>query len=471
MDTNKTIGGVDENGFAVNVPISTSQLQPVQPINIPTPVQDTTPFTTAMSTASNFINQSLAGAEQELKAAQGEGSALSNLMTQTQRQLGQRAGETANVYQERGVNDLAKQLRTLNAQAQALNLEAQAVPIQIQQESEGMGRTTRGVAPIQSARLRENALKALSLAQQSAIAQADYATAKDLADQQIALKYDALENELKVQQLQLNAIDKFKLTPAQEKAKEARQLTISREEKRLAQEREEKKALNDMLINANAQGAPRDIVERARQAKTSLEAASILGQYSGDYWGTKLKIAEFNKKQSEAAKIAAEVAAAGTGSASGVSSQDQAKFLLDSIAQAKNLSTASGRSLARRKTEEFLVGDTDYTNLEAKVRTVKNNLLTMATDPNIKKFFGPQMTESDVQNMMSTATTLDTAAQSPAELKAELERAEKIFKKFAPGYVPDVGVTETSKSWAEKIGQAVLSPNVGDNFGFIDNKK
>lgn len=119
-----------------------------------------------------------------------------------------------------------------------------------------------------------------------------------------------------------------------------------------------------------------------------------------------------------------------------VTKEEQAKFLIDTIVKAESYANASGRSSGRKLVESWTVGATDYTNLESQIRTIKTNLLTLATDPNIKKFFGPQMTEADVRNMQAAASTLDPEGQSPQNMKDELARAKQIFQKFVPGYDP-----------------------------------
>lgn len=469
------------NTYTVDVPtaISTAQLSQAQPLQLPS--QPATPnYSGVISNAVGQVGQSNLAAQAQVDAkaqleAQNQGSALSNLMAQTQGQIGNKASDVQSLYQSSGVNDLASQLRKLNAQAQGLQLEAQAIPLQEQNLATGQNITTAAVQRNSTDRLRENAIKALSIAQQSAVAQADYATAKDLADQQISIKYDALENDLKVKQLQLQALDKFVLTPAQEKAKESRAAALQAEEQNIAERKASEKQVNDLLIQASTV-APANILSKAREAQakgaSATEIAGILGEYAEDYWGTKLKIAQINKTYADIAETKAKiVAAGGVGSDKTVDTQTQAKFLLDTIAEASNLSSASGRSAARRGTEAFLVGATDYTNLESKVRTLKTNLLTLATDPNVKKFFGPQMTEADVRNMQAAATTLDTESQTPAELKAELERAQKIFGKFVPGYKAPVEAKQTASSWAESVTGALLSPTQGGNYGYQDNKQ
>ncbi len=69
-------------------------------------------------------------------------------------------------------------LNNISAQLQALNTEATAVPIQLQQDSEGRGRTAAGIEPLQADALRKIALRALPLQAQGAIIQAEVANAQ-----------------------------------------------------------------------------------------------------------------------------------------------------------------------------------------------------------------------------------------------------------------------------------------------------
>lgn len=102
--------------------------------------------------------------------------------------------------------------------------------------------------------------------------------------------------------------------------------------------------------------------------------------------------------------------------------QNQIKLVKSSLEKANSLAHASGRSGLRRTAESWLVGSTDYTNLEAETNTLRTNVLTLATDPAIKKFFGPQMSNADVQLMTSAGTTLNPELQSPTNMRTELTR-------------------------------------------------
>lgn len=97
-------------------------------------------------------------------------------------------------------------LNNISAQLQALNAEATAIPIQLQQDSEGRGRTAGGIAPILTDQLRANALKAIPLQAQAYVAQAEVATAQ--GDQQLAqdLYSQASERFDKVFQLQMQDV-------------------------------------------------------------------------------------------------------------------------------------------------------------------------------------------------------------------------------------------------------------------------
>lgn len=187
------------------------------------------------------------------------------------------------------VRQYATQLADLNAQASTLNREAQAIPIQVQNESVGRGRTGAGIAPIESARLRDNALKALSIAQQADIASAALTgsqlklqAAKDKAQQMVDLKYKPLEDQLALKKQQYD-LNKDILSQIDKKRTEALNVAIKKEERDLEEKKNNEKGISDLVTNAAGQGAPADLRARAAKAKTPMEAANILGVYAGDY--------------------------------------------------------------------------------------------------------------------------------------------------------------------------------------------
>jgi len=295
--------------------------------------------------------------------------------------------------------------------------------------------------------------------------QGNIALAEQTAKQAVETKYAPYKEALDTYKMQLEALQPI-LNADEKKQARAQEIKTKLAFNDIEKRQKAEEDVSKLLINAASQNAPQGLLAKAKLEKDPAKAAMILGQYAGDYWGTKIKIAQYGKIMSENAKIASEVAAGGLGATSPVDKVDQAKFLIDTIAKANSKADAAGRSAGRRMAETWLVGSTDYTDLESQVRTLKNNLLTLATDPGIKKFFGPQMTDSDVKNMLAAATTLDTELQNPTDLKAELVRTEKIFKKFAPDYVPQA---PNVKDWATTMKESLNQPtNV--NYGYVDNK-
>lgn len=78
-------------------------------------------------------------------------------------------------------------------------------------------------------------------------------------------------------------------------------------------------------------------------------------------------------------------------------------------------------------------GATDFQGLMAQANTLRTLVLTMATDPSIKKFFGPQMSNADVQLMMSAGTSLNPELQKPADFIKELNRLEEFITRVQGG--------------------------------------
>lgn len=139
----------------------------------------------------------------------------------------------------------------------------------------------------------------------------------------------------------------------------------------------------------------------------------------------------------------AEADAAGE-AATGTSAQStfsQVQFLQNTVTKAKGLSDGAGQSGAEKFFGNLFVGDTKRNRLQAQVRTLQSNMLTLATDPNIKKFFGPQMSEKDVEQMLAAATTLNVDEMSQEDLELELDRIDSVLSKFQDTNIPEPGDT------------------------------
>lgn len=298
--------------------INSANLTPQETLQVPTyqptPVDPNIAQGALASVAGQYeaVNKQLEQAQREQEANRASQNDLSSaLMGKTadvqsfQRTTGVDAANDVLVQQ-------ATQLADLNAQASTLNREAQAIPIQVQNESMGRGRTGAGIAPIESARLRDNALKALSIAQQSDIAaaaltgsQLKLQAAKDKAQQMVDLKYKPLEDQLalKKQQYELN---KDVLSSIDKKRTETLNAAIKEEERQLADKKELEKGIQNIATTLRGYGISDSIVKDVLSSKDISEAIIKAGNNLQDP-RAKLELqsikAEIALKQAQARKV------------------------------------------------------------------------------------------------------------------------------------------------------------------------
>ncbi len=108
----------------------------------------------------------------------------------------------------------------------------------------------------------------------------------------------------------------------------------------------------------------------------------------------------------------------------------QITTLKSALNNVQKLKSAAGPSAISKTLGDTFIGDSSFRQLEAYVDTVKSNLLTLVTDPNIKKFFGPQMSNRDVELMTSTASSLDAQRLSPEQIQAEVDKVNAFLVKY-----------------------------------------
>lgn len=101
--------------------------------------------------------------------------------------------------------------------------------------------------------------------------------------------------------------------------------------------------------------------------------------------------------------------------------------LLSDIGTARGLKDQVGAGIIERTAKNLFSGNNKPAQLENITNTIKANLLTLNTDPAIKKFFGPQMSNRDTELMMGAAGTLDPVRQSPVEYEKDLIDAANLI--------------------------------------------
>jgi hypothetical protein len=275
---------------------------PVTNINPIQPQINTTGLRAGIANATGYntaaLQQTEADAQAQEKAYQDSLNFQNSDIGRLISSVGGRGNELVNQYNQvdstgNSVNALAGRLRTLNAQSQNLATQNTLIPVQIQQDAANTGATDRGIAPNQAGQLRNNLIQQATIAQQAAIAKADYDTAKSFADQVVDAKYEQVLADIEAKKTNLSNI-RENLTAAQKKTADATTRRLNKEQADAEAKVADEKAQQKMLIDASSQGAPADLLNRAKQAKTPSDVAAVLGMYAGDYWGTKAKIAAYN---------------------------------------------------------------------------------------------------------------------------------------------------------------------------------
>lgn len=255
---------------------------------------------TINSTVADLTNQQTA-AQARVDASNQEAKNQASNVANLQSLLGGKSTDTQKIYNEQGVTTAYNQIQDINAQATGLKNEALAIPIQIQQEATNRDQTDAGVAPIQSARLRDNALKALSLGQQAAIANANYDKAKNYADLIVNAKYDQMDADIKAKLTNISAIKEFDLTPAEKKLADVTSKRLSYEQAQISEMKAKETAINELIVNAYKQDAPKSIVSKAeeifRNGGDVKQVADALGGWSGSYYQNEALKKELTQKK------------------------------------------------------------------------------------------------------------------------------------------------------------------------------
>lgn len=196
---------------------------------------------------------------------------------------GQQVGESSfRAEQEtaQGVPALNQTVKDLTSRLNTLKNEALAIPLQIQQEYQGRGATAGGVAPIQTGRLRENAIQALSVNSLLEASRGNLTTALDMVDRAVAQKFDPIREEIAAKQANLQLIMQSPAYSLADKKRAAAQKAIQ-DAKAAQLERDEQnmRDIQDVALAAAKNGASGVVLQAIQAAIDPLEAIEIAAQY------------------------------------------------------------------------------------------------------------------------------------------------------------------------------------------------
>ena len=246
--------------------------------------------------------------EKEVSAAQKR---ISELNLQTVGESAFRTGQET----EQGIAEKTQAVQDLEARLTSITAEANAIPLQLQEESTGRGITTGGLQPLQTARLRTNAIQALTTQAQLAGAQGNLSTAYDLVARATKAKYDPIREELsaKTANLQL-LLQSPELSLADTNRANAQLQSINEQQAEIDIQQAKEKAKQEAIVDATKKmeetitsavqfGADSKTIQAMQDAETPEEALQIAvekGFVDKSYvLDTKLKEIQIKQQQAQ----------------------------------------------------------------------------------------------------------------------------------------------------------------------------
>lgn len=242
--------------------ITSESLKPAQSIDFQT-AEETPIFPVG------GLNPPLQLTETEQKAQTG----IEDLQTLTEQLVGESAFRAE---QEEGLVSLTATQTDLSSRLKALQNEALAIPLQLQQEATGRGITAGGLRPLQTARLRENAIKALEINSLLEASRGNITTAQDMADRAVAQKFDPIKEEIAAKTANLNLILQSPEFSLEQKNRAQKQFDI--QNARLLEAKQEatkQTAINQVAVLAAQKGVDALTLGRIQAAPSEAEATRI----------------------------------------------------------------------------------------------------------------------------------------------------------------------------------------------------
>lgn len=251
----------------------------------------------------NFADQILRQSQVQETDAQKAANTISERIFSALPQLTGQREALAQEQERAGVNRFRQELQDINSQilqkTAELNqddirliqstqeIEKQKIPIEfITGQQQSVQRDAQIARALKASEI--GVLNARALATQGNIQ-----LAMDIAQQAVDVKYAPLKETVEVYKAQLEALQPIlsRDEKRQSREQEVRANLALKEIERLQQN---EKGVQDLIINASSQQAPQELLVKASKAKNPTEASIILGGYSGDYIGNKIKIAQAN---------------------------------------------------------------------------------------------------------------------------------------------------------------------------------
>ena len=416
--------------------VSANQLSnPVDPVTVPQPQVSSIPpqsgqlVTNITRDNAGFIAAQTEEARQvrDLQnqfGALNEQGSLSDLFNTTRDQFG-------------GGSDSLKELKDIQLQLTDMDTKSGLNKVNIESGGQGAMQGQRSLTQED----REAAVRSAGLAARASVIQGNIQTANAAAKSAVDIAYQ--DRTLK----STNLLNQISMVQSKVDEQTAQLLETEKRgyEADLAAVKELKDATQNAIVSGASQAEVSQLMDSTVDDATKLALAqTITARGAGEMRGLEIegKQASINASNASAANSMDSIRSRKLGDAlaqaeidqiaNAGNSPDEVANTLANFANLRNV-TQSVISLSGgaspNPTAEFIrknVGSssTENTQLQGFVDTLKANMLTLATDPGIKKFFGPQMSDADVRLMTAAGSNLRPDEQTPDQLSAEAARID-----------------------------------------------
>lgn len=239
-----------------------------------TPISYQTPNPTPIPSVANLETQTtppLTETPQE-----GQESDLSTKLQGLNDQLVGKSAYQTQANTAAGVDRYSQQQSDLSSQLTNLKDQALAIPQQLQLDATGRGITSGGLAPVQTAALRNNSIQALGISAMLDATNGLLASAQTKANQAVAAKYDPIQEQIDAATKNLQLIQNDPKTTLADKNRAQAQLDV--QNARAAQLATAKQNSTDVLnaaIAAAKNGADSSTLQAIQSAPDGITALGI----------------------------------------------------------------------------------------------------------------------------------------------------------------------------------------------------
>lgn len=185
------------------------------------------------------------------------------------------------------VTDLASQLTQQQAESAALREQERIIPLQLQEQATGRGITAGGLAPLQTARLRQLSIRqglvtsrGLQTAASLEAARGNVSAALDTVDRAVEAEFGPIREQLNAQLANIELIKNDPATTREELVRaEVAERRINAEKEQQSAIAEQRKEISKIVVDAASRGATSLQLRQLSEAQTTQEALETAADF------------------------------------------------------------------------------------------------------------------------------------------------------------------------------------------------